>query len=239
MRIVTWNCFRGDCLTRADELLPLEPDVIVLQECSRPESPNDSQCIWFGDNPTQGVGIVARNGYSLERGPIKAEVTHSVFPVVVQGPIAFRLLAVWALPKPTYVQAMDAGLMAYKDFVRQSACVIAGDFNSHSRFDFKNRQFSHTMLVQKLRDEFGLVSAFHSRPSLAADLIEEATYYHKRKEEQPFHIDYCFLPQDWAPHIREVSVGNYQDWKDKSDHRPLLVDVELARPPTKLGASSE
>ena len=227
MRIVTWNCFRGDCLARAEELLPLEPDVIVLQECARPERRDDAQCVWFGENPRQGVGIVARNGYALERGPLNGDVTHTVFPVVVKGPLEFHMLAIWAQPKPTYVQAIDAGLTAYKEFVRQSPCLVVGDFNSHSRFDSRNRQFSHTMLVQKLRDEFGLVSSFHGRPSLAADSMEEATYYHKRKEEQPFHIDYCFLPQDWVPHIRHVSIGSYQDWKGRSDHRPLLVDVAL------------
>jgi len=224
MRIVTWNCCGGGCLQRAEELLRLEPDVIVLQECVRPEVVDEGKCLWFGENPRKGVGIVARNGYSLEHGPLAVGISHSVFPVVVQGPLSFHLLAVWSQPRPTYVRAMDAGITAYEAFLQLAPSMIAGDFNSHSRWDATNRTLSHTMLVNRLKAEFKLVSAYHAPEQVAAE-GEQATFYWRWKEQQPFHIDYCFIPQAWAAHIREVTIGKFVDWQTKSDHRPLLVDI--------------
>jgi len=53
------------------------------------------------------------------------------------------------------------------------------------------------------------------------------TYYFQWKEQRPFHIDYWFMPRDWAPNVQRVEIGSYEEWKGRSDHRPLLVELGL------------
>ncbi len=77
---------------------------------------------------------------------------------------------------------------------------VLGDFNAHPCFGDAFFQITNT-----LRDDYGLVSA-----------------YHQRKVEQPFHIDYCFMSPTLLQGAR-VSVGTYDEWSADSDHRPLSV----------------
>ena len=45
------------------------------------------------------------------------------------------------------------------------------------------------------------MSAWHA---LHGDKRESSTHYFRWKEEQGFHIDYCFIPQAWASHVTDV-----------------------------------
>jgi hypothetical protein len=64
--------------------------------------------------------------------------------------------------------------------------------------------------------------------SLAQGLESRPTYYHLWNKHSSFHIDYCFVPSSWAKQIAQVDVGGFDDWKGLSDHRPLVVDIDLA-----------
>ncbi|HEY0778843.1 MAG TPA: hypothetical protein VGD56_12815, partial [Gemmatirosa sp.] len=89
MRLITWNCFRGDALTRAGDVADLGPDVVVLQECARPVAALDPDALaWFGDNPRHGAAVVARAPYRLRPAPRCADAGGSVFPVRVERPHA-------------------------------------------------------------------------------------------------------------------------------------------------------
>jgi endonuclease/exonuclease/phosphatase family metal-dependent hydrolase len=222
MRIVTWNCNFGAASKRAGELAALGPDVVVLQECARTPEVEGSACAWFGDRPAKGVAVFAYNGFSLEPVPAQAAIGHSVFPVLVLGPVSFLLVAVWAQRDPTYAAAIQRGLDDYAGDIRAQPTVIAGDFNTHPRWDAKDRLCNHSTLAARLSGEFGLVSAYHQHRG--ADAVEEATLYYRWQEAAPYHIDYCFLPTAWS--VRDVSVGTFADWHGRSDHRPLVVDVE-------------
>jgi len=231
MRLVTWNCYRGECLKRSGELHSLRPDLIILQECGKPDL-DDDKAVWFGDNPIQGVGVVARGEWSVEPGPSDPVALDSVYPVQISGPTPFNLLAVWAKPRPTYVGAVLDGVMRYRDFLRSAPAIVAGDFNSHVRWDGETK-VNHTALVNRLRDQFGLVNAYGAAASRSGSTIEEATHYWQWKQKQPFHLDYCFIPADWVERLGEVAVGGYEAWAEKSDHRPLLVEIlepSAARP---------
>jgi exonuclease III len=187
MRLVTWNCYRGECLKRAGEVDSLRPDVIILQECGKPAVQN-RKSVWFGDSDSQGVGIVARGEWSVVAGVVKRVPIDSV---------------------------------------------VAGDFNTHPGWD-KAAKINHSSLVEYLLKEFGLVSAYHAAATRSGAMVEEATCYWQWKRTQPFHLDYCFIPTGWVDRLKEVTIGGYDAWADKSDHRPLLVDVNdqpSARPP--------
>lgn len=227
MRIVTWNCYSGTATDRFAELTPLCPDIVVLQECSGSRELNSDNYLWFGDNSKKGLAVFSQNGFTVSLGPHAQSVPHSVFPLTVSGPIGFNLLAVWSLCDPTYARAINCGLDAYACFIKSGPTVIAGDFNTHPLLDARQRGCNHSTLVERLGSEFGLVSAYHAFRTPGSP--EEATLYYKWKQNAPFHIDYCFIPRDWLGSLREVSIGSYEDWQGKSDHRPLLVDLAEVR----------
>lgn len=224
MRIVTWNCYRGDPVSRFERLAALRPNIGILQECSRPKEPAPDNLLWFGDNPRKGMAVVSGPGYKITPGPIDPTIIDSTFPVVLTTPENDRihLLAVWSKPNPTYVSAIARGLDVYSDFLMEAPSLVIGDFNSHSRFDRGNEEWTHARLVQRLTDDFGLASAFHSHH---VESEEPPTLYWRWNESKPFHIDYCFLPASWVGRLSEVSIGNFDDWKSESDHRPLLVAI--------------
>jgi hypothetical protein len=224
MRIISWNCYRGECRSRASQLDSLNADLIILQECGRPVS-IDTQTLWFGDRSIQGVGIVARREWTIEPGPIEPAANDSVYPVKVFGPTPFNLLAVWSQRRPTYVRAILDGLDRYRAFLTAAPSLIVGDFNSHTRWDGSDPTANHSVLVERLTRDFGLVSAYHSVPGRSDEDGEAATFYWQWKEGQPFHIDYCFLPEQWVGRLQSVQVGGYGEWAKESDHRPVVVEL--------------
>lgn len=90
MRLITWNCFRGDALTRAADLDDLAPDIVVLQECSRPASAESERFAWSGQNPRHGMAVIANGAYTLRPPAIDIDPTSSVFATQVVGPRALR-----------------------------------------------------------------------------------------------------------------------------------------------------
>jgi len=79
----------------------------------------------------------------------------------------------------------------------------------------------------EITDALGLVSAYHN--FFHEDFGKETrpTYFHQGKKENPFHLDYCFLPKEWIPMIDRVEVGKYSEWGQISDHVPLIVDLKF------------
>ena len=226
MRIATWNCFKGECRSRSALLETLRPDIVILQECSAPIKAPDDRCLWFG-NRGKGIGVLSLSEMRLIVGPISPDIPDSVFPVIVDGPVPFHLLAVWTQKRPSYIGTLFEAVDRYKDFLRESPSVIVGDFNSHPRWDSDNPVQNHSAFVDLLEREFGIVSAYHNRSGYSAEAPEEPTLYWRWNELKPFHIDYCFIPKAWLPRLRSVEVGSFAEWSSQSDHRPLVTDIDI------------
>jgi len=73
--------------------------------------------------------------------------------------------------------------------------------------------------------QLGLVSSYHFFHREAHGQEKRPTYYFQWNKRRPFHIDYCFIPKEWAPLLQRVEIGSYAKWKGTSGHRPLLVDI--------------
>ena len=219
MRLVTWNCHHGAFDRRLAELMSLQPDVAVIQECS----PSLGTGIWFPTTSRKGVGIWTSSQYRMTPVPCHPAVAHSVFPVAVDGPETFHVLAVWAQALPSYVAAVMAGLDAYSQFVGEAPTVVLGDFNSAPTLNNARAQRAHDSLIERLRADWGLVSAYHQRPG-GPHGAEMPTYYHQFARDAGYHLDYCFIPADWVPRLSSVSVAGAEEFTS-SDHRPLTVEL--------------
>ena len=97
MKIITWNC-AAKFSEKASELLKLNPDIALIQECSRADADSlavlDYKSLWFGDDKNRGVAIIHRPDWTVRQA---APSPHKwVVPFAVTGPEAFTLIAVWA-----------------------------------------------------------------------------------------------------------------------------------------------
>jgi endonuclease/exonuclease/phosphatase family metal-dependent hydrolase len=102
--------------------------------------------------------------------------------------------------------------------------IIAGDFNSNTRWDGKRELHTHSGLVRQL-EKHGLISTYHQFFSERQACETRQTYYQWHHREPAFHIDYIFIPKCWAAQMRNVEVGEYDAWSKLSDHVPLTVGL--------------
>ena len=222
MRVTTWNCLCGSVSDRLSDLAPLHADLITLQECRRPAS-DSASVIWRGFDtlPHQGLAVVSTEAaWGLEF--VEIPKPHpTIVPVRVQAPHPFMFVGVWT-HQPYHKVAWEA-MTACVAAADGLPVVAAGDFNSSPGVQGKS---SHRFL-QRMRDDLGLVSAYHHVFGESPGAETRASYYHWKKEAHPFHIDYCFVPEAWVDRLTGVEVGRFADWP-QSDHRPLTVDIAAA-----------
>ncbi len=223
MRIVTWNCCRRGYANAIQALVPVRADLVFLQEVGRPANA-DPFVAWAGTNPRQGV-LVATVNRTLAFAAARPKASKHA-PIMVRGAFSFLALNVWAQPTPSYVGHVNATLNRFRRILVGRACVIAGDFNSEGSHSAEDKPH-HARLVERLRDEFGVVSAYHARHGVAHGAEAHATYFHQRHLDEPWHIDFCFVPTNWTERLVEVDVLDGEPWLTLSDHRPLVVDVDV------------
>jgi hypothetical protein len=198
----------------------------VIQECARPVS-QSSRSLWFGDNPSQGIAVIANGLYRIRALPAAGGLSKYVIPVEVFGPINFLIIAVWAQRNAAgrYVEGVVRAVDLYRHLFARYPTVLIGDLNSNAIWDSSHPvDFSHSSLV-KLLSELGLVSSYHYFHQESHGAEKQPTHYFRWNEERPFHIDYCFTPKDWATSLQAIEVGSFEEWKAHSDHRPIIVDL--------------
>ncbi len=229
VKLLTWNCCRGAYETKTPLVDHFDADIAVFQEIAKPAA-EGSDVLWFGKNPKIGMAVRAKAPYSITLLPQLQGIPDYIIPVQVLGPQNFTLVAVWttndkALP---YVRSLSTAIDRYAHLLGQGMpVVVMGDFNSNAIWDKQHpKHLNHSSMVERL-DKFGLVSAHHYHGSLRHGEESESTFYLHRKQEKGFHIEYCFLPKDWAEAISAVRVERFEELASSSDHRPLVVGVTL------------
>ena len=233
MRLTTWNCERGkdvdDCLLLLNRL---RPDLVTLQECKLQDCQGpaitSNSVVWCPNDPPQQYGGVAvvRVGVNWRLQYILIHSLHpTVVPVLVHAPTPFVFVGIWALAKPDYNEFAWQAMKACTDEATRRCLpvIAAGDFNISPRVSGKKRKSQR--FLRLMRDELGLVSAYHHLTGELPGEETRATYYHYRRKSNPFHIDYCFVHQEWIGRLTNVEVGDFGDFS-QSDHRPLTVDFK-------------
>jgi endonuclease/exonuclease/phosphatase family metal-dependent hydrolase len=151
------------------------------------------------------------------------EVRPFSIPAEIAGPVSFRLLAIWAQREPTYIRHVLAEVASRGEWLRGDSGWIAGDLNTSPVLD-RNGGDKHVQIVEAFR-ELGLTCAYHAHMDEAHGAESLPTYYHQWNRSKPFHIDYAFLPTDWAGRIRSVRVVELDPADRISDHMPLVVEL--------------
>ena len=227
MRIVAWNCCRGPFEKKMAALESLAPDVAVISE-ALPPAKESQRLLWFPSSASRlGIQVRAGGDYRLRR--LKAaNLPNCVVPVRVSGPVSFNLLAVWTWPAPSYSRAFTNALIAYAKLLRSGPTVMAGDFNGNPVFDKPTARLKWWTLAFAELEEAGLVSAYHFVNKVGYGGESHATHHFLRKAERPFHIDFCFVPKEWANKKMKAQIVTGPEWSALSDHFPLVVNTAPA-----------
>ena len=210
-------------------LLALKPDVAVLSECAAPDRLAERldvgalgcEPVWIGANRDKGLAVFAFNGYRARlANELYRRSLRFIAPVRIEGPTSFNLLAVWAqnfsdgIRRKRQPGPLRLALTRdYPAFLSEGPAIVAGDFNNNIFWDKPGYLINHSHTVALL-ERYGLVSAYHYARSEAQGAETEPTlYWRDRLKDGPtYHIDYVFLPRDWAADIREMSVGGFDEW---------------------------
>ena len=231
LRIISWNCRNGPFDEKLALLKDLKPDIAIIPEIPYPGKKDDAHCIWIPSRVTdkKGVAVISSDELNLVMDTPSPDLPEIFLPIQVRGRVTINLLAVWTQKEKNYIGSFEPVLSAYRGFLSAVPSVITGDFNSNAMWDHLHKPFSHSRLVERLDQEFSLVSAYHNFHDIKPGMEEENTFFMYYHEDKPYHIDYCFFPKTWS--VNDVKIGTYAAWcqEKKSDHCPLIVDVTIAQ----------
>jgi hypothetical protein len=156
---------------------------------------------------------------------VGVEVDPAVFPVSGSRPI--RFFAVHAPQRGSYQKAVTAILDMIHVNRGDGDLVIGGDFNLSvgRRVEAGGVPTSKAdiAILDRLRDKFGLVSAWQSRN---VGLPLPQTLRWSRNKKTPYHCDGIFIPESWASRVRSCEVASGPEWDLLSDHNPVVLEVE-------------
>jgi len=229
LRLIAWNCHHGSLGTRLDDLAAFAPAIVFLQECRPAEMLASTRpFVTRRVNVQKGIALGSLDSsYSLARLRRRANAGRAVVGANVTGPVSFVALGIWS-QGPRYVDDVMRTLDAYGRILRSGSAVVMGDLNSGTNLaGEKSINKRHSRIVAALAD-LGLVSAYHAFHRVEHGDETHPTYLHQRKASRPWHIDFCFVPVNWAANVIHVEVLAGKEWTETSDHLPLMVDVRFA-----------
>jgi len=238
LKLLTWNC-QGAFRKKFPRVAEMAPDLAVIQECEQldripwKKGTPPSAALWFGDNPTRGLGIFSWTNLCFEALPGYDQSIRYCIPLRVTSPYQFQALAVWAMPDRlrthSYSGQIYLALAAYRSFIQSADTVVLGDFNSSQRTTPGSRLGNHASLTLNLKDLW-LVSAYHQFYLERQGQEKRWTYFQGRKPSHPAHLDYAFIPSRWLRRLARVAVGEPQSWLECSDHCPVMVEINEKGP---------
>lgn len=237
MKLITWNC-QGAFRKKADTILKLKPDILVVQECEHPDKLIYSSNIleptafyWHGDNNNKGLAIYSFSDYKFTLLQQFNPEYRYVLPFNVEGSDGtFTLFAIWAMDnkknyKARYIGQVWRAINYYLNVFNDSTILI-GDFNSNKTWDSSNIGGSHSDVVAKLASR-NIFSAYHRHFEIDQGDELHPTFYLQRNQNKPYHIDYCFASEKIINKLQDVEVGRYEEWSVYSDHSPLIINFNF------------
>jgi len=214
------------------ELLALQPDVALLQECSQQHIKASAAPFshWIGSNPHKGFGVLGFGHHTYTLSPLYTPTLPWFLPLHIDDQ-GLTLLGVWAHVKEKqerYVRVTHQAIDHYRPLFGAGRTVVMGDFNSNSIWDASFRGRSHTDLVARLAD-VQLHSVYHAQTHEAQGKETVPTFYLYRHREKGYHLDYAFVSHDLLARTHLI-IPEENRWLQQSDHIPLILDIALGSP---------
>lgn len=152
-------------------------------------------------------------------------------PLTVTKPdFNLTLFAVWANnpqdKKYQYVGQIWKAINHYKKLLENENVILAGDFNSNSIWDMPRRNFNHSHVVEYLEKK-RVFSTYHNYYNQKQGGEIHPTLFMYRHSDKPYHIDYCFASGSLIEKLENVEIGSYEQWREYSDHMPVIVNFDL------------
>lgn len=227
MRTLTWNCnmrFKELAAKVAD----LDADIVCIQECE--ELPRDAfdgfEFHWVGNNKNKGLAVLTKGSSKFLEDIYRPNFVYFL-PVAQED---LLVLGVWAFngrakkfsaeSSGNFLDAIDHYRATIQSFRK---VVVLGDFNNGPQWDKPGHRNNFEGINAAL-NHLGLVSAYHL--SRKEDFGKEklATYFHHKKSDNGFHIDYIY--SNFGTPLK-VDVGLFSEWSQSSDHVPLSAQFDL------------
>ena len=243
MRILSYNIRRGGAgreAPLASVIRSVNPDVVVLEEATRPEVVErlgrETGMRQWGARAGKSLAFMSRQevaSYAAHRPAI----SRHAFLEVVPATTSWRVFGV-------HLSAVHAAwterrrLMELRALLRMIAThqtgphILIGDFNTVAPGDM----FDARRLPRRLRALVWL-SGGHIRwrtiaTVLAAGYVDSFRQLHPDDlgytlptPEPHVRLDYAFVPGAFAQHVRSCEIVRTPDVAKASDHFPLLLDV--------------
>lgn len=229
MNIVSWNC-RDDFASKISALLSLQPDVAIVSEVRRAaleRLPATVSHTWVGPERGRGLPILGVGEWRVSSsGPLHG---NWFAPFVAEASGRFlRGVGVWTETCATAYQVTAE--RAVGEMLRSAAppMLVAGDLNLSESADPRRLVGCRVNGVAAALSGGGLSSAWHSRLGEAFGAESEKTYFHYRRKERGFHIDYIFLDAPRLAALKRIGMGSFDEWvaRGLSDHVPLTAEIE-------------
>lgn len=245
-RIAVWTV--GPAIEkRYPKIEALEADVVVAARSGnevrllKAKRTSHSSMAWVGRHAQRGLGVLSfLPTFAKLDGARWDQRLEWIAPILVNGPVGHNLLAVWALNEKAQVKfktnpaaSQPIQMIRLYQRVLKSPTVVAGDFNNNPVFHRNDPNWDMLELIALL-DAHGLVSAYHAFTGLEhGDPREQPTRFRPDPivETAAHHVDYCFVPREWLPALRDVQVGSPEVWFSSvrvEEHVPLVVDFDQA-----------
>ncbi len=244
-RLAVWTV--GPAIERRyPKLEALEADVVVTARSGnevrlmKAKRTAHSGMAWVGRHAQRGLGVLSfRPAFVKLDGGRWDQRLEWIAPVIVNGPVSHHLLAVWALNEKAQVKfktnppsSQPIQMMRLYQKTLKNPTVIAGDFNNNPVFHRNDPNWDMLELIALLEAQ-GLVSAYHSFTGLDhGDPREQPTRFRPDPigGTDRHHVDYCFVPVEWLPALRNVQIGDPDAWFSTvraEEHVPVVVDFDL------------
>lgn len=213
------------------DLLALQPDVALLQECSQKHIKESGAPFshWIGSNPHKGFGVLGFGNHAYTLSALYTPVYPWFLPLRVDERLA--ILGVWAHVKEKqewYIRVTHHAIDYYRSWLTEGCSVVMGDFNSNSIWDAAHPGRSHSNLVTKL-EQLQLHSVYHAQMHEAQGEETVSTFYLYRHLDKGYHLDYAFISHCLLAHTR-LTILEESRWLKRSDHLPLILDIQQACP---------
>ncbi len=236
MKIIEWNC-QGAFRLKNKAILELKPDILIVPECEQEDklefgklTPQPNDFFWYGDTNKKGIAIFSYSNCTFRLlKEFNPDFRYVVPLEVSDGRNSFLLFAIWAMdnkqnPLARYIGQVWNAINFYQTILAENSILI-GDFNSNQIWDTKDRVANHTDVVNFLK-QLNIESLYHRQFDEEHGKESLNTFFMNRNIAKPYHIDYVFASTKIIENGFKLTLETSVNWIDKSDHIPLILEIE-------------